>query len=420
MSRTGFGMLGGAGMAATRKLDLREGRSLWQSLSSPRFPAQKLRRDHATDVLVIGAGISGALIAESLSEEGLAVTIVDRRGPLLGSTPASTALLQYEIDKSLTDLSRMIGKERARRLYRRSRLAVDALQHRARRLGIDADCVTRDSVFLEGNAADAEALHEEYRALQACGFETSFLTRRQMRARYGIAGRAGIIGRGNISADPVKLAAGFLRIAMERGAKLFAPVEITDIQVSAGDARALTNDGPVIRARHVIFATGYEFPTFVPQKGHKIASTWVIATRPQPRNLWPEKCFIWEASTPYLYLRAGPNGEIICGGEDEEYKNEELRNALLPEKTEILSAKLQKMFPHVDARAAHAWCGSFGTSRTGTPSIGPIPKMKNCYAVMGFGGNGITFSMMAAQMLRGVIRGDGDPDLDLVSFARKF
>jgi len=28
--------------------------------------------------------------------------------------------------------------------------------------------------------------------------------------------------------------------------------------------------------------------------------------------------------------------------------------------------------------------------------------------------------MMAAQMLRGLIAGDGDPDLDLVSFSRKF
>ena len=39
---------------------------------------------------------------------------------------------------------------------------------------------------------------------------------------------------------------------------------------------------------------------------------------------------------------------------------------------------------------------------------------------MGYGGNGITFSMMAAQMLRGLICGDGDPDADLVSFSRTF
>jgi glycine/D-amino acid oxidase-like deaminating enzyme len=34
---------------------------------------------------------------------------------------------------------------------------------------------------------------------------------------------------------------------------------------------------------------------------------------------------------------------------------------------------------------------------------------------MGYGGNGITFSMMAAQMLRALITKAGDPDADLVS-----
>ncbi len=46
--------------------------------------------------------------------------------------------------------------------------------------------------------------------------------------------------------------------------------------------------------------------------------------------------------------------------------------------------------------------------------------MPNCYAVLGYGGNGITFSMMAAQILRGMICGSGDPDSDLFSFSRKF
>ena len=46
--------------------------------------------------------------------------------------------------------------------------------------------------------------------------------------------------------------------------------------------------------------------------------------------------------------------------------------------------------------------------------------MPNCYAAMGYGGNGITFSMMAAQILRGLITGVGDADSDLVSFTRRF
>ena len=32
---------------------------------------------------------------------------------------------------------------------------------------------------------------------------------------------------------------------------------------------------------------------------------------------------IWEASDPYLYMRATADGRVICGGEDEEFSDEE-------------------------------------------------------------------------------------------------
>ncbi|WP_293839446.1 FAD-binding oxidoreductase [Sphingopyxis sp.] len=111
---------------------------------------------------------------------------------------------------------------------------------------------------------------------------------------------------------------------------------------------------------------------------------------------------------------------MICGGEDEEISDADERDAKIADKTAALSRKLGALLPMIDATPVHAWAGSFGDSKTGTPTIGRIPRMPNCYAAMGYGGNGITFSMMAAQMLRALICGDGDPDADLVSFSRKF
>jgi glycine/D-amino acid oxidase-like deaminating enzyme len=64
-------------------------------------------------VLVIGAGITGAMIAEALAAAGREVVVVDKRGPANGSTAASTALVQYAIDTPLTQLARKIGKQSA-------------------------------------------------------------------------------------------------------------------------------------------------------------------------------------------------------------------------------------------------------------------------------------------------------------------
>ena len=407
-------------MSATQHRKLRTGRSVWQSLALPKIPTQRLSRDLSCDVVVIGAGISGALIAERLTEDGLDVVIIDRRGPLAGSTTASTALLQYELDFPLSRLAKRIGLERAQRLWRRSKLALDALDERLHRLGLDPHVTRRSSLYLQGDELDAEGLREEAQARRQAGFEVSFLDRGEVKRTYGISHRAALLGHGSLEADPRRLAAGFLRTALARKARLYAPAEAVDIEPQANGAVVKTKAGPELRARAVIFATGYEMPTGVPRKGHRITSTWALATRPQARAAWPDKVLISEASDPYLYLRIGPEGRIICGGEDEAFVDEKKRDALIPQKIAALQEKLVRLMPQVRPEADYAWAGSFGASPTGSPSIGAVPGMRNCFAALGYGGNGITFSMLSAQILSTAIAGQDDPDGDLFSFRRKF
>jgi glycine/D-amino acid oxidase-like deaminating enzyme len=407
-------------MPITVKRDLRTGRPVWLDRRLPNIPSDELKASVSCDVLVVGAGISGAIIAESLSDAGLKVIIVDRRAAVQGSTAASTALLQYEIDTPLSVLSERIGRDRAERLWRRSRLAVDALRERTRVLGIEAEQATRDSLYLSGNVLDAVGLEAEAEARRRAGFEVSFLKPAAVLEDYGIKGRSAIVGRDNYMADPRLLAAGYLNVAIAKGAKLYSPVEVTGVSASKSGVTVATRDGPEIKCASLVFATGYEMLKGIPKKGNSIISTWVIATKPQPRKIWPTGCIIWEAANPYLYIRTTPKGHVICGGEDAEISDADERDALNEAKTKRLVEKLGKLLPMIDPTADYSWSGSFGDSTTGTPTIGPVPRMPNCYAAMGYGGNGITFSMMAGQMLRGIITGVGDPDSDLVSFARKF
>lgn len=404
----------------TAHRDLRTGRSIWMARRREALDLSVLSRNIACDALVVGAGISGALIAESLSEAGLKTVIVDRRGPVLGSTLASTAMLQYELDTPLIRLAESIGLDRAERIWRRSRLAVDALRDRTERLGIDAAAATRSTIYLDGNTLDPEELALEAEARRRAGFEVEFLKPSEVKTRYGISGRHAIIGYGNYSADPRRLATGFLKAALARGASLHAPVDVSAVEPTAASVVAHTSGGFEIRAKHLIIATGYEMMKGIPRKGNKIISSWSIATRPQPRKIWPTAAMIWEASDPYLYIRTTPAGEVICGGEDEEISDASERDDRIAGKSRILSKKLAALLPAIDAEPVFAWAGSFGDSRFGTPTIGRIPGMPNCYVAMGYGGNGITFSMMAAQVLRGLICGGGDRDSDLVGFQRSF
>jgi glycine/D-amino acid oxidase-like deaminating enzyme len=62
-----------------------------------------LQQNETCDIAIIGAGISGALTAWYLCKAGFKIIIIDKRDAGTGSTAASTALLQYEIDVPLID-----------------------------------------------------------------------------------------------------------------------------------------------------------------------------------------------------------------------------------------------------------------------------------------------------------------------------
>jgi glycine/D-amino acid oxidase-like deaminating enzyme len=393
---------------------LRTEGSLWEHLRAPRVPYQAQTRDLTADVLIVGGGITGAMIADMLVAAGLDTIIVDRRGPTKGSTVASTALVQYEIDTPLSELTRKIGKDDAVRAWRRSRLAVTSLHAFLRERGIAAQ--SRDSLYLSGNQLGARELAHEAELRQAAGLVTTFLTRADLNDRFAIARSAALLGFDNLTINPREIAARLLIRAAEAGGRLFAPVDIVDIRRTRPSVVATTRDGKKVRCRHLVLASGYEFPKIVPTRGHHITTTWAFATAPQRRRLWPEECLIWEASTPYLYARTTPDGRVLCGGEDGSGSVADHGEAQLARKIARLQRKLGKLFPDLDTDAAFSWAASFGETATGLPTIGEIPGQRNCWVALGYGGNGITYSRIAAEVIRTALTGGTDPDADLYAF----
>jgi glycine/D-amino acid oxidase-like deaminating enzyme len=401
---------------ATHRKNLRTGRSIWEGRRAPSVRQQTLATDITTDVLVMGAGISGALVADALASEGVKVVVVDKRAPAKGSTVASTALVQYEIDTPLITLARKIGKEKAIRAWRRSRLAVEALAARLGELRVP-DVMRRDSLYLAGNTLGLKELRREHDARQASGLPSRFLSRNALRERFGISRSAALMAYGNLVIDPRKATLALLNAAIANGARLFAPSEMSNVTPGKRGVTVTAADGHRIRCDHLVFATGYELPKGVPQRQHRITSTWAIATvRQSRRALWPGECSICEASDPYLYIRTTPEGRVLCGGEDGKIADAQRRDALLSRKTETLRHKLHRLLPRLDTTVAFAWTGTFGETTTGLPIIGPVPHMPHCWIALGYGGNGTTYAAIAADVIAGAILGRPDVDADLYRF----
>ena len=147
------------------------GRSLWGK-NAMRPEWRPMAQSLSTDVAVIGGGITGALIADHLTARGFSVVVIDREEPGFGSTAASTAMLQWEIDSTLTELEALYGFERAAGIYRRSAAAVAGLSKLIAANAIACGFRPRNTLYLACNLEGARDLRQE----------------RQLRRRAGLPG----------------------------------------------------------------------------------------------------------------------------------------------------------------------------------------------------------------------------------------
>src|SRR5712671_1446021 len=160
---------------STGELDLTSPQAFWLLRNGLGEVPPPLSRDRRCDVVVIGAGITGALISDALTVAGLSVIAVDRRHPGHGSTSASTALLQYELDVPLTDLIEKLGRERALSAYRATLQGVRAIGHIAGEIEEDVGFRRRPSLYYASRAGDARSLRNECRARRQGGFSCEVL-----------------------------------------------------------------------------------------------------------------------------------------------------------------------------------------------------------------------------------------------------
>jgi len=129
-------------------MDLRTGAAFWPVRDGLVQTYPPLDADLTVDVAVIGAGCTGALIASRLCDAGASVVVVDKRDVANGSTAATTGLLLYETDSSLSELAESIGEEPAVRAWQLGREAIDEIADLCAAVGDDCGFATRATLYL--------------------------------------------------------------------------------------------------------------------------------------------------------------------------------------------------------------------------------------------------------------------------------
>ena len=401
-------------------LDLRTGTTIWErGPQAPPVAATPLTENIKADVIIVGSGITGSFIAERLTRSGRGVVVLDRNEPQKASTAASTALLSWEIDAPMLELEDRIGFEASAAVYRHSLAAVQTIGSLVRHFGLSCGFANRSSLFLAGTELDAADLREEFRLRARAGIQGKFLSAAELEMEYALHRDAALLHAGAAEADPVALAQGLMRVAVARGARVYSPAHVVTYDVSALRATVVTSEGFSVEGELLVLANGYEMPPLVRVQSTRINSTWALSTKPQPPSaLWPSRPLVWEASDPYFYMRSTARREIIIGGEDEPCSDSESRDRLTAAKVERLLRQLSTLIPAARLDVETAWAGFFSETEDGLPLIGPVPGVPRTYAAFGYGGNGITFSALAAEMIAKFVDNAAHPLEEIVAIDR--
>lgn len=401
-------------------MDLKSGYPYWAVKNGLMQAFPPLQRDVRCDVLVVGGGITGALVADELARHGHDVVVVEQRDIGWGSSAASTGLLQYEIDTHMVDLAKRYGEGDAVLAYRACADAVLALRKLARGLR-DGGFGMADSLYFASRRRHARVLREECALRAKHGFAVEWLPGEELKSRYGIDAPGAILSQLGAHIDPYRMAYRLLGRLHRRGAGIFDRTTVERLQSTSRGIVATTTQGATIRAGHVVLAAGYANQRWLDRNVARNRSSYAFITDPIDPDVLGElgRTMVWESARPYLYMRPTGDHRLLVGGEDDAVDIPARRDARVEKKARILLKRVSRMFPHLPLQPAFSWAGTFAETKDGLPFFGAHPQHgPRVLFAMAYGGNGITYSMAGSGLLRALVERRRHPLADLFSFRR--
>jgi glycine/D-amino acid oxidase-like deaminating enzyme len=239
-----------------------------------------LKRNVSCDAVVIGGGITGALVAVHLAEAGAKTLLIDKRDIGMGSTSASTALLQYEIDVPLRDLIKKVGSVAATRSYQLCHDAIGKLERLAARLKIDCGFQRKPSLFLARHQREIPAFREEFLLRRKMGIELEFYDAPAVRRHFPFSRPAALFSKDGGQVDPHRLTHGLLAAGKHAGLEVFDRTQMARLEQTRRGVRVTTHNGCQISAHRAVIAAGFESKALLNAEAGTLKSTYALISEP--------------------------------------------------------------------------------------------------------------------------------------------
>ena len=385
-------------------------RCLWADAAPP-IARESPPLPERTDVAIIGGGYTGLAAARTLARRGTDVTLLERHHLGWGASGRNGGFVLQGYKPEMEELARMVGAERARRMFQLTLEAMQLLERLIAEEGIACDFTHCGAVTLAAKPGHLPSLEQSGRFLrQELGYETELLSREEMGREIGSARYHGaLLDPGGCSLHPAKYVRGLGLAAARAGARLLEDTEVTRVKKVAGGFEIGTSRG-VVRAREVLAATNGYTPAALGRLRRRVIpiGSYIIATQPLgeelARRLIPKGRVMSDTKNLLYYFRLSPDGRMVFGG----------RASFTPASTKrsaaILAAGMREVFPElVGASIEYAWSGKVAYPMDHLPHAG---QLDGVHYSMGYCGHGVALATYLGTRMGKVLLGTGEvPDL---------
>lgn len=352
-------------------------KSLWRAQEEKleAGPADLTLKKVHWDVIVIGAGMAGILIAYQLKEQGRRVLVLEADTIASGQTERTTAKITSQHGCKYSSLIKKVGKEKARLYAQANEAAIKEYERLIKKYKIDCQ-FERVTAYLYSRKEE-EKLRNEIRAAKEVGIDAFFTKETQL--PFPVVGAAGFRHQAQFS--PL--------IFLQYIAAQLEVLEHTKV-IGIKDHQVMTN-ASVFSADKIVVAAHYPFlniPGFYFLRQHQERS-YVLALAGCERI---QGMYYGIDEDGLSFRQAGEH--LLLGGSGH-------RTGIHHEKCayENLWQKARKYYP--ECREAYRWSAQDCMPHDGIPFIGRYSYFTpDLYVATGFQKWGMTSSMVAAMILR--------------------
>ena len=187
-----------------------------------------LTEDIETEVAIIGGGITGVIVSYYLTKADISCVVIEQSRVGLGSTCASTALLQYELDSLARDLEAYIPMKDILEAYHMGAEALEEIKQIIEEYGNHCGYEEKDTLNYTAKEAKVACLEEEYRIRKEAGLDVDFITKETN--PFGFELKAGVYAhRGGAQFDPYRFTHQLLDITTAKGVHVYENTAVNKV-----------------------------------------------------------------------------------------------------------------------------------------------------------------------------------------------